>query len=420
MKPLLLNTSDISGGAARAAFRLHKGLHSIGVNSNMLVGQKDSDDAGVIGPLSKIGKGFSIIRPTLDSLPLMLYPKRTCTIFSPSVLPDGLSKRMPSQEADIINLHWVAEGFLRIETLLKFRKSIVWTLHDMWAFTGGCHYDEGCGRYKEECGNCPLLGSKRQNDLSHKIWKRKKRSWMELDITIVTPSRWLAECAKTSSLFEDRRIEVIPYGLNLDIYKPMEKNLARERFGLPQDKKLILFGAMSASSDKRKGFQFLEPALKKLSQDNRECELVIFGTSKPEKPPNLGLKLHYIGQLHDDVSLAMLYAAADLFVAPSVQDNLPNTVMESISCGTPVVAFNIGGMPDMVEHKKNGYLAKPFDTEGLARGISWVLEDDNRVEMLGKAAREKAVREYALEIQARCYLALYEELIEEHKSRNSV
>jgi len=412
MKILLLSRSDGRGGAFAAVFRLLEGLEKLGASCKMLVAEKTRGHEAVIAPKTTFAQIIVRLQPHLDKIPLWPYLKRTRTIFSPAVLPDGLSPRVSSHKPDIINLHWVACGFLRVETLMKFRRPIVWTLHDMWPFTGGCHYDEGCGRYRKECGNCPQIGSRRENDLSNKIWTRKKRSWEGLDITIVTPSRWLAECAKTSSLFGDRRIEVIPNGLDINIYKPMEKNLVRERLGLPQDKKLILFGAMNASSDRRKGFQFLEPALKKISEDSREYELVIFGSSRPVNPPEFGLKLHYIGQLHDDVSLAMLYAAADVFVAPSVQDNLPNTVMESIACGTPVVAFNIGGMSDMIEHEKTGYLARPFDTDDLAQGIEWVLEDDERHKRLCESARAKAVNEYSLDIQAKRYLNLYEEILE--------
>lgn len=417
MKTLHLNTNDISGGAARAAFRLHKGLQDIGVDSRMLVQFKLGDDVSVICPDSKWTKGIALLRPTLDALPLKLYSGWNGTGFSLAYLPEGVASKCATINPDIVHLHWVADGFLRIDTLRKFRKSVVWTLHDMWAFTGGCHYDESCGRYKKSCGACPQLKSEKQNDLSRWVWKRKKKAWQGLDMTIVTPSRWLAECARSSFLFRNHRVEVIPNGLDIKCYKPLNKKLVRDVLGLPQDKKLILFGAMVVFSEPRKGFQFLEPALQNLAQNgwSDRAELIVFGASEPVNSPDFELKAHYLGRLYDDISLAMLYAAADVFVLPSIQDNLPNTIMESFACGTPVVAFDATGVKDIVDHKINGYLAKAKDLNDFADGIQWVLADPERCVRLGKKAREKAAKEYALEVQAQRYRDLYEEILEKKK-----
>lgn len=415
MRPLNLNTYDISGGAARAAFRLHKGLQKLDVDSRMLVQFKDGDDYKVICPSSKWAKGFSLFRPVLDGLPIKFYRNREHVIFSPAILPHRLSARVASSY-DLVHLHWINGGFLHIKSLRKFNKPIVWTLHDMWPFTGGCHYDNGCGKYKEACGACPQLGSKRVYDLSRWIWKRKRRAWENINITVVAPSQWLGECAMASSLFRKNRIKVIPNGLCTDCYKPVDKELARERWSLSLGKRLILFGAMDPSGDGRKGFQFLQSSLKELVKNGlgETVELIIFGASMPSNPPDFGLKAHYVGKLYDDVSLALLYAAADVFVLPSVQDNLPNTIMESLACGTPVVAFNIGGISDMVEHRVNGYLAKKMNIDDLANGIRWVLEDAERSIRLSKGAREKAVKEYSSEAQARRYRDLYEEILKDH------
>ena len=283
----------------------------------------------------------------------------------------------------------------------------------MWSFTGGCHYNEDCDKYTANCGACPILGSTKEADLSRQIWQRKHKSWQDLNLTIVTPSRWLGDCAKASSLFGDRRVEVIPYGLDLKTYRPIDRATARNLLKLPQDKQLVLFLSLNATSDRRKGFQLLQPALQQLSQSGWQdkLELMVVGASQPENPPELGFKAHYLGIMRDDLSLALAYSAADVFVAPSIQDNLPNTVLEAIACGTPCVAFKIGGMPDMVEHQANGYLASPFETEDLARGIGWVLEDGDRLQNLSTFAREKAEREFALEIQARRYQTLYQEIL---------
>lgn len=409
MKPLLLNINDIKDGAAKAAYRLHCGLKDIGINSLMLVGQKHSDDSSVI---SRWNKPSKYLRPRLDMLPLKLYRERKLSVFHPAYLPERLAADALSYNPEIIHLHWICSGYLRIETLKKFHIPIVWTLHDMWAFTGGCHYDEECGRYQDRCGNCPQLNSKRENDLSRWVWNRKRKSWQDVNITIVTPSRWLAESARRSSLFQHHRIEIIPNGLNTELYKPIGKDTARQQLKLPQDKKLILFGAINASHDRRKGFQYLQPALQKLAEKgwSKDVELVIFGAAEPDNPPKMGMESHYMGHVDDERSMALLYCAVDLFVLPSIQDNLPNTIMESLACGTPVVAFDVGGVSDMVEHKKNGYLVKALDTTDLAEAIEWVLGDQKRLKSLAIAAREKAVLEYSIELQAKRYLQLYEEI----------
>jgi glycosyltransferase involved in cell wall biosynthesis len=282
----------------------------------------------------------------------------------------------------------------------------------MWAFTGGCHYSQDCDRYTASCGACPQLYSSENWDLSRWVWQRKAKSWKDLDLTIVALSSWLSNCASSSSLFRDRRIEVIPNGLDIRKYRPINRHVARELLNLPQDKHLVLFGSIWATNVKRKGFHLLQPALQDLNQSGWQdkLELVIFGASQPNNPPDFGFKVHYLGTLSDDLLLALIYSAADVFVLPSTEENLANTVMESIACGTPCVAFNIGGMPDMVEHLKNGYLAQPYKIEDLAKGIAWVIENEERHQKLSHRAREKAEQEFTLEIQAHRYLSLFSEL----------
>lgn len=413
IKPLLISASDINGGAARAAYRLHQGLQNIAVDSQMLVQNKQSDDYTVIAPERKVSKGIGKLKPTLDSLPLQLYPQRDRSTYSVQWLPDNLAAQVAQLNPDIINLHWINAGYMQIETLAKFKKPIIWTLHDMWAFTGGCHYNKDCTNYTESCGACPQLYSNKEKDLSNWVWRRKAKAWKDLNLTIVTPSHWLADYARKSSLFQNLRIEVIANGLDAQVYKPIDQKIARNLLNLPLDRKLVLFGAIKSTSDRRKGFHLLEPALRKLSEDKNhknDVELVIFGASPPSEVPNLGLPIHYLGRLNDDIALALLYSAVDVFIAPSVQDNLPNTVMESLACGTPCIAFDIGGMSDMIEHQQNGYLAKHFDIDDLVRGITWVLEDEERLRWLGGNGRKKVEQKFTLEIQAHNYLYIYENL----------
>lgn len=415
MKVLLCGSSDIGGGAARSAYRLHQGLQNLQVNSQIVVQTKLSDDFRVLAGSNKLAKGLAKLRPDLDQLPLYAYPKRDRTVFSPQWLPNSLSSLINKAAPEIINLHWICDGFIPIKALRQFKQPLVWTLHDMWAFTGGCHYSYDCDRYRQSCGNCPQLHSERKYDLSRQIWQKKSKYWQNIDFRIVTPSHWLAKCAASSALFTNLAIEVIPYGLDLETYKPIDRQLARQILNLPLNSKLILFGAMSATSDRRKGLHLLQPALQKLHKylDISEIpiEILIMGASQPQSPTHFGLTTQYIGKLSDDVTLALVYSASDVFVAPSLQDNLANTVLEAIACGLPVVAFNIGGMSDMITHQQNGYLAKPFDTDDFAKGISWILEDGERHLKLSHQAREKAEKEFALELQAKRYLNLFEEIL---------
>ncbi|MFN9857948.1 MAG: glycosyltransferase family 4 protein, partial [Pseudanabaena sp.] len=333
--------------------------------------------------------------------------------FFPQWLPDNLPNKIQSIHPDILNLHWISGGFVQIETLKKFKEPIVLTLHDMWALTGGCHYSQDCDRYTISCGNCPQLHSHRDDDISRWVWNRKAKAWKDLDFAIVTPSQWLANVAKTSSLVGDHPIHVIPNGIDLEIYRPIDPKLARYLFKLPQDKHLILFGAMRATSDPRKGWQFLQPTLQLLKQTDwhDRIELVIFGASQPEQAVDFGFPCHYLGQLHDQLSLSVMYAAVDLLLVPSTQDNLPNTVMESISCGTPCVAFKIGGIPEMIQHQQQGYLGDPFDCQDLANGIDWVLNDPHRYQNLRLAARAKAEQEFNQSLQASRYQKLFQQIL---------
>ncbi|MBV8882587.1 MAG: glycosyltransferase family 4 protein [Chroococcidiopsidaceae cyanobacterium CP_BM_RX_35] len=410
MKVLHLSTSDIEGGAARATYRLHRGLQTAGITSQMLVRAKLNIDSSTIADRSLLTK----LGPPLSGIPLRLYPNRDRAMFSVQWVSDTITAKAIQLNPDVMVLHWICNGFLQVESLPKFQKPLLWVLHDMWAFTGGCHYSRDCYRYKESCGACPHLKSDRNWDISNWVWQRKAKAWNNLNLTIVSPSSWLAACAKASSLFANSRIEIIPHGLDLEIYKPVGASWARDLLNLPQDKRLILFGASPGTAgDTRKGFQYLAPALRKLSQfeEQHQLELVIFGATQPENPPNLGFKIHYLGQFHDDLSLSLVYSAADVMVVPSVQEAFGQTASESLACGTPVVAFDATGLKDIVEHRQNGYLANPFEVDDLAQGIAWVLEDRERWQILSIAARKKAEREFALTIQADRYISLIDDIL---------
>ena len=408
MKILHVNINDIKGGASRAAYSLHAGMREAGIDSNMLVQNKASDDNNVQRPRSNIAKAVLMISKYLDSLPLRFYAGRNTETWSTQWLPNNMAGEIKRFRPDIVHLHWIGGGFIPVAALAKLQCPVIWTLHDMWAFTGGCHYDRDCGRYSLACGRCPQLNSKSENDLSRFIWKTKKDSWKNTRINLVAPSNWLAKCAKTSSLFKDHQVKVIPYGLNLKRFRPIAKESARNSFGVSMGKKFILFGA-DYINDPRKGFEHLKRGLISLVKDGWKdrAEVGIFGRLSAGALPDLGLRMNYFGELKDDAMLASLYSAADIFACPSLQDNFPNTIMEALACATPCVAFNIGGMPDLIEHKINGYLARPFEADDLAQGIRWILDDSRGHDKLTFEARRKAEQKFSLESQIQSYMELY-------------
>jgi glycosyltransferase involved in cell wall biosynthesis len=338
MNVVQINTSDIQGGAARAAFRLNRALNKLKIDSKMLVQSKAGDDINVKSVAeTKMQKGLAKIRPHYDMLLLKLYKNRQKVPFSVARTGVDICKNKYVKEADLINLHWINAGFLSLKSIKKFNqlhKPIVWTLHDMWPFTGGCHYSGGCTKYKEKCGKCPMLNSSKDRDLTRRIWEKKNKYYKNLNLTIVTCSTWLAQCVKDSSLFNDLRIEVIPNSVDINVFKPIKKEIAQDILNLPQNKYLILFGAMSATSDKRKGFYYLNQALGKMKNDHPQIkddiELIIFGASYSEDINKLSIKTNFLGRLNDEQSLALCYSAADMFITPSLEDNLPNTIMESL------------------------------------------------------------------------------------------
>lgn len=410
MKVLIVNSSDIEGGAARAAYRLHQSLLVKGVESQMLVQSKSSDDFSVLGPITKTQKVAQKLRPFIDGLPVRRYKNRTKTLFSPSWVPfSDVVGRINNLDPDIVHIHWIAGGLLRIEDLAKIKAPVVWSLHDNWAFTGGCHIMWDCEKYKSACGSCPRLGSQSENDLSRTTYLRKKKVFTKIkNLTVVGLSGWLANCAKDSSLFESHEVVCLPNPVDVCVYSPFDKGVSRNLLKLPVNKRLIVFGAMGATSDINKGFKELSAALQQLKAE--DAELIVFGSSKPETDPGFNQTAHYLGRLHDDVTLRVLYSAADVMVVPSLQENLSNTIMESLACGTPVVAFDVGGNPDLIDHKINGYLARSYSTEDLANGIDWVLQH-NLPELLAESARKKILDKFDSKVVAEKYIDLYRKVL---------
>tara|TARA_Y100001001_G_scaffold121660_1_gene119778 strand:- start:6959 stop:8194 length:1236 start_codon:yes stop_codon:yes gene_type:complete len=410
MKVLHVNAFDHKGGAARAAYRLHESLLRAGLNSQMLVQFKAGDDVSVVGPSGKIKRGMGLLRPTLDLVPTLAYRNRTQTLFSPAWLPlSGIVSEINRLAPDVVHLHWVNGGALTIGDIAKIKPPIVWTMHDMWAFTGGCHSDLGCGRYSDCCGSCPVIGSGAKKDLSSWVQSRKKQAFArKSDIRFIGVSNWLAGCARDSALLKGSDISVIPNTLNTQVFAPVQRKLARELLGLPQDRSLILFGAVNALADPNKGYAELKMALSFLRPG--DADLVIFGSSRPTEQTPFRQTAHYMGYVHDDVALRLLYSAADVMVVPSYQEAFGQTASEAMACGTPVVAFGATGLLDIVNHKTNGYLAQPYDAADLADGITWVL-DNSASSGLGQAAVEKVKSTFDYTVVASQMSKLYHEVV---------
>ena len=413
MKVIIANTMESGGGATRASRQLQQGLVKEGFQASRYVKRKIAADPDVHG--GHCSKFLDKLTASIDSKLLLkiLHRKRIKGVWSLNWLPNLVAGRILKMEPDLVNLHWIGHGFINISDLARISRPFVWTLHDSWAFTGGCHLPADCNGYKHRCGNCPQLKSGREYDVSRWGHNRKQNAYDRIaSLTVVTPSRWLGECARNSALFRDRDVKVIPNGVDHRLFCPVNKQGARLRLGLPATKKIMLYGAMGAVSDFNKGYHLLVSALDRLSETGNDAELTVFGSRHPIASEKHGFSAHNFGMIDDDETLRDLYAAADVMIMPSLQENLPFTVMESLACGTPVVAFDIGGVSDLVEHKRNGYLAQPFDSDGLAAGIEWVLSsDDTRSIMLSENARTKIETEFTLDLYIKHYAELFRELL---------
>ncbi len=414
MKILFINTNDTSGGAARAAMRIMRGVQQSGVDAQMFVKDKYSKSSDVI-PLSAYAPSSNwlfdsfkwVILKFKNRYHMFKWHPYKCTkqnVFMSDLRHTDIHGALQKLDYDIVHLHWINNRFLDISELEKIHKPIVWTLHDSWPFCGICHLPMDCKRYETHCCACPMLGSIKEKDLAYEIFEKKLKAYKDLDLNIITPSRWLAECAKRSALLAGFPIQVIPNCIDTDIYNPMNKKEIVALLGLSQDRKYLLFGAMQATKDHNKGFDLLLEALRKLK--NVDAELVVYGTNEDLSKYNIPMQVHSFGYIHDDKQMAMLYNAADVTIVPSRSENLSNTIMESLSCGTPVVAFNIGGNSDMIDHEQNGYLVKELDCEDMAHGIQWCIEH-NANDALSMNARKKVMNNFTIDIVSEQYKALY-------------
>jgi glycosyltransferase involved in cell wall biosynthesis len=414
---LHLGTNDITGGAARAAYRLHAGLRQLGVPSRMLVRQKASDDPDVLiaarHPEATWHRAWRKAAPYLDDVPRRLLRTSNITPISPAWLPGPTAGDINRLSPAIVNLHWICGGFLAPENLPRMRAPLVWTLHDQWAFCGGEHYTGEDRRFAEGYRADNRPPDEGGLDVNRWVWNRKRRTYGRIDnLVAVAPSRWLHGLAAASVLFHDRRIVHIPYGIDHLRFQPIDRALARHLLGLAPDRRIILFGAFGGINNPRKDFKLLAAALRAGAADGKfkNTELVIFGSGAEGVAADVGITASALGVLHDDISLALVYSAADIYVATTTADNLPLSVMEAMACGTPVAGVDVGGMADLVRDGETGRLVAR-DPAALAGALDWMLADGDRLAQLGSAARATIEREFTSERQAAQYLSLYQDLL---------
>jgi glycosyltransferase involved in cell wall biosynthesis len=416
MKVLLISTFEAKSGAAVAAKRLMHALNANGVDAKMLVRDKITSDPLVSSTAnSSYKKVFSKFAFLAERLQIFIANKFSRNnLFSVSTASTGFSilNNPLVKEANIIHLHWINQGFLsitEIDKLTKLGKPVIWTMHDMWPITGICHYSRGCNKYLQNCGFCPYLQKPANKDLSYQILQKKKKFIVDAGIHFVACSQWLRKQAEISSLTTGNFITNIPNPIDTLRFTPGDKRAARVALNLPQDKKLLLFGALIAS-DQRKGLEYLIQATNLLADLSDEVEVVFCGEVKENITLSFGLKAHALGYISDPDLMVKMYQAADCFIIPSLEENLPNMIMEAMACGIPCVGFEIGGIPEMIIHKQTGYISVNKSAEELAIGIRYVLNRSEDTDFR-QTNRDFVLGNYSEFAVADRYLQLYSEAI---------
>ena len=416
MNILILNTSERTGGAAVAANRLAHALTHVGEEVCMLVRDRITNNPQVVS-VNETGfaKKRNFIRFVWERLIIFIcnfLSKRN--LFQVSIANTGtdISKHPAVQQADVIHIHWINQGFLSLDDIRKLietGKPIVWTMHDLWPATAICHYPATCQKYITTCEHCPMMQSNPIYDLAKHVFDDKSRVGLS-KITFVGCSRWIMNEAKKGRLIKDARFDSIPNPIDTQIFSAHDQRKARQHFGLPLEKHLLLFAAAKLS-DTRKGATFLVEACNRLKETYKdEIEIVLLGKSSEELIHQFPFKVNTLGYISDSETMALAYACADMFIIPSLEDNLPNTIMESMACGTPCVGFKTGGIPEMIDHLVNGYIANYRDSVDLAKGIQWVLEHRSSLD-LSTACLEKVRTTYAEDLVANRYISLYKQLM---------
>lgn len=412
MRVLHLVGGDLSGGAARGAYWLHNALLEQGVDSWLLcdtasrIGNEENVSFFCDGYSEKIKKACRILSERMI-LSFFNAKKKNGMLFSSGIFGVDFTKHPLYLEADIIHLHWINGAYISPSIFRKIKKPVVWTVRDMWPFSGGCHYSLGCDKYKTKCCLCPTIDSSRHYDISTYIQKMKRKYINKLNITAVGISNWISDCIKESLIFSGKNVITIPNTIDSDLFKPVEKRIAKDFFSI-KNKSIIAVGAQN-TEDLYKGMDELHNALCSLKNKN-DYHILIFGNTNKKYWDTTGISYTLLGFLNDIYSLQLVYSAADVFVAPSKYEAFGKTIAEAMSCQTPVVAFNTTGPIDIIDHCINGYLAEPYSYIDLAFGIEWVVNNSKKLNMGGNA-REKIETVFSPTITASAYISLYDSLL---------
>jgi glycosyltransferase involved in cell wall biosynthesis len=419
MKVALVSSYDLEGGAARAASRLHEALLMSGVEATLSVLYRSGSAPGVQGSADLGARLAARARWRADQLPAQALGLARGE-FSVNWLGGDLTSRLRALKPDVVHLHWVNAGFVSLRELGQLAVPAWWTAHDMWPFTGGCHYDQDCGRFQGHgCSQCPLQQRLNAVQLPRQRLAAKSAVVAARSVDFICPSRWMADVARRSPVAAGREVRVVPNAIDTKRFKPIARDAARALYGLPAQATVLLFGAVNSQADARKGYGQLQAALQALQaqrahSDASDLVLCVFGSAQRGvgRLPGLGdLPVHHVGHLHDEASLVALYSAADVFVAPSLQDNLPNTVLEANACALPTVAFDIGGMADLIEHRVSGWLARAGDAASLAEGLAFALSQPAWRLSAGQAARAAAVARFDYPVVAAAHVGLYRQAL---------
>lgn len=414
MRIVHVTAFDSLGGAGRTAYRLHAGLLARGVDSQMFVRVKDRDDPTVHAAASAADRVWPLLRDRLERIPRKLYRRRRNTPFTAALYGSTSIQQLAALRPRIVHLHWLGPAFVQLGDVRSLGVPVVWTLHDSWPFTGGCHVPPDCDRFRERCGRCPALGSAATRDLSRLGWLRKRRALRGLNLVAVTPSRWMAERARSSSLLGSTPVLVIPNGLDTDLFRPVDQAVARQVLRIPGGRPVLLYGAMYGNLDPNKGLDLLREALQRLPDHGVPAvRLLVLGSGRV---PGLDLphvEVQSLGIVTSDEMIVMALNAADAAVVPSRLENFPNAALEAAACGRPVAAFDTSGIPEIVRDGETGRLARAFDAADLARAIGDLLGDPAASRAMGERARRRAVEGHSIPAFVSPYAGLYERMMVE-------
>lgn len=402
MRVLIVNTSERAGGAAVAASRLLEALNNNGVKAKMLVRDKQTDNLCVVQhPQQRRLRWAFLWERIVIWIRLYLRRKRLFEIDIANCGAD-ITQLPEFQEANVIHLHWVNQGMLslkQIRKILDSGKRVVWTMHDIWPATAICHLTLDCRRFEEQCDACRL-----SNSLATKVWRRKQQMLEGKHMIFVACSEWLAGEARKSALLKGQTIVSIPNPIDTHVFRPGDRQAARKALGLPEDGKMILFVSQRATNP-YKGMQYLIEACGKSHLG--DAFVAILGGHAEELESRLPLKSYALGYVNDEQRIVQVYQAANVFVLPSLSENLPNTIMEAMACGVPCLGFNVGGIPEEIEHQKTGYVAAYRDAEDLAHGLHWILEEAD-YDTLSNACLHHVAACYSQQSVAKRYIEVYE------------